>query len=78
MESLAVVESIDGVADQASGEGELCGWLALEALVLERREEALGDGVVPAVALAAHAAHGAREAKDIDVLVGGIRTARSE
>src|SRR3954466_11792290 len=53
--TLRVVEDLDVLEDVGARScSRIEGALAHE-LLLQRREEALGDGVVPAVALAAHA-----------------------
>jgi hypothetical protein len=51
-----VVELVDVVSDDAPSMLDVSEDATLDALVFERREEALGDGVVPAVALATDAA----------------------
>src|SRR3954451_17471049 len=52
--ALAVVEDLDVLEDRAAQVG--LGWpaAAVDELLLQGREEALGDGVVVAVAAAAH------------------------
>jgi len=50
------IELVDVVSDDAPSMLDVSEDAPLDALVFERREEALGDGVVPAVALATHAA----------------------
>src|SRR5690606_8428732 len=55
VETLAIVEHLDVIEE---GGVQLCvgrPGLAVDELVLQRAEEALGDGVVPAISLAAHA-----------------------
>ena len=56
MASMAVVEDLDQLGDGARCLKLRAARDAIDELGLQRREEALGDGVVPAVALAAHAA----------------------
>src|SRR5690606_37379111 len=56
MQANGVVEVVEVVCDDTARMLEVGEDATLDALVLERREEALGGGVVPAVALAAHAA----------------------
>ena len=55
VESVGVVEVDDVVGDVALGLGVVGVGLAPEALHLEAEEEALGDGVIPTIALATHA-----------------------
>src|SRR6185436_18386242 len=59
MQSATIVEDFD-VLENGGAQVEPCRpALTAAELGLERREEALGDGVVPAVSLAAHADFGA-------------------
>ena len=52
---MPVVEDLDVLEDFAASVRPRLERVVSDELLLERREEALGDGVVPAVALAAHA-----------------------
>ncbi len=72
MEPLGVVEVIGVPRDHASGSRGIGEDLVAHALVLEGREEALRDSVVPAVALAAHAAFDAVVLQDRHVVVGAV------
>src|SRR5215510_4097956 len=52
---LTVVEAFDELGDLVSRRGSILPSPSIDKLLLQRREEALGDRVVPARALAAHA-----------------------
>ena len=52
--SAAVVEAFDEAEDFGAQLGALRPGTAVDEFLLQRREEAFGDGVVVAVALAAH------------------------
>ena len=54
MASVAVVEDLDVVEDLGAQFGLRGPGAAVDELLLQRGEEALGDGVIEAVALAAH------------------------
>src|SRR3954463_14884781 len=54
--TLEVVEAIDVLGDVLSGSGPALEVINLLDLSFDRGEEALGDGVVPAISLPAHAA----------------------
>src|SRR5258706_6031847 len=59
MTTLSIVEDLDVLEDRVA---RLCARDEIgveDEVVLQRREEALSDGVVPAIALATHALHDA-------------------
>src|SRR5690554_1568329 len=72
VEALGVVEVVDVAAHDPRSVVEVGEGAPLHALVLEAREEALGDSVVPAVTLAAHAADEAPGLQSVDVLVRAV------
>src|SRR5690348_4788044 len=55
MSALSVVEDLDVFKDLGARSGSRHEGTIADELFLQRREEALGDGVIPAVAFAAHA-----------------------
>src|SRR5689334_10206431 len=75
VEPLGDVELFDEIADGVLGASSRRGALVVDELGAQRGEEALGYGVVPAVASPAHArghrVHGARAA----AVVAGVRAA---
>src|SRR5882672_4220751 len=75
MASATVVVGLDVFEDGALGVAPVLeGSIAIE-LALEGAEEALHDGVVPAVALATHAARDAVSGEQRPVGVGGVLNA---
>src|SRR5882672_7352214 len=73
--ALDVVEAVDVVADRQRGAGAALEVVDSLELTLERREEALGDGVVPAVFLPAHAALEASGVQGLSVVAARVRAA---
>ncbi len=75
MESLSVVEDFDVVEDGFSG--RVTGGIVfmVYAFGFQGVKEALGDGVVPAVAFTAHALLDAVLLEQFSVAVGGVLTA---
>jgi hypothetical protein len=73
--SLRIVEAGDVLDDRSPG--ARLGWptLAFDQFALQRREEAFGHGVVPAIALAAHAAHNAVAIKLGTIFEAGVLAA---
>src|SRR6478752_9109313 len=55
MATLDIVEVVDVVADGSDSSGARWVAFVVNELGAQRRKEAFGDGIVPAVALAAHA-----------------------
>src|SRR5690242_17664076 len=55
VQSLAIVENLDVVEEGSPQLHASCPGAAVDEFGLEGREEGLGDGVVPAVALSTHA-----------------------
>ena len=53
--ALDVVEAVDVVADRQGGTGAALEVVDSFEFALEGREEALGDGIIPAISLPAHA-----------------------
>ena len=70
-----VVEAVDVLADGHCRRGSALEVVGVVHLALERGEEALGDGIVPAVALPAHAALDASGLEGLPVVVAGVRAA---
>ncbi len=71
MQTRGVVEAVDVVSDGAVGLS-LAGIRPRGFFGLERGEEALGDGVVPAIALAAHAGHEAEWSEGAGEVGAGV------
>jgi len=74
VEPLDVVETVDVLADGGLGSELIQVALVVDQLRTERGEEALGDGVVPAITRAAHALHDAACSQGGAVLVAGVGT----
>ena len=77
MQPLTVVPDFDEFEDCPAGLGAGGEVGAVDELGLERLEEALGDGVVPAVTLAAHAADHAVGVEDSAVVMACRRTSET-
>src|SRR5262245_35270286 len=73
MEPLEIVEPIDVGADRLLRSSRRGVGLVVNELGAQRREEALRDGVVPAVALLAHALGHAHRSERSTVVVAGVR-----
>jgi hypothetical protein len=73
--ALEVVEAIDVLADVVSGSSAAFQVIDFFQLAFERREEALGDGVVPAVSAPAHAAFDASGLQGLAVVAARVRAA---
>ena len=67
--------AVEVLADDVLGVGEVDEGMQPAAREFESREQALGDGVVPAIALAARAAEDARGVEPCDVVVGAVGAA---
>ena len=72
MAPTGVVEGLDVLEDGGPGLASSDVVRAVDELGLERREEALRDGVVPAIALAAHAAVDAVFSKQLLIVPTGV------
>ena len=70
-----VVEAHDVVRDVRLGLGMVCIVAQPDTLLLQAREEFLHNSVVPAVALAAHAAHQAMALQQPHVQLAGVPAA---
>src|SRR5882672_9613323 len=75
MAALNVVEAVDVVADRQRGTGAALEVIDSFELAFERREEALGDGVVPAVSFPAHAAFEASGVQGFSIVAARVRAA---
>src|SRR5262249_52855059 len=74
MASLAIVEELEIVEQRGARQGPCGPRRVVDEFDLQRGEKALGDGVVPASAPAAHAADDAVLRQDLLVVTAGILT----
>ena len=72
METLTIVEDLDVLEDGLAGSSPGREWLAVDQLGLESREEALIDGVVPALAGPAERPHEAVAGEELAEGGGGL------
>ena len=75
MFTLPVVEHFDGLEDRLSGLVPGLETVGMDQLRLEGMEETLGRGMVPAIALAAHAAEIPLVLQECLETAGGVRAA---
>ena len=73
--ALDVVEAVDVVADRQRGTGAALEVIDSFELALEGREEALGDGIIPAISLPTHAALEAFGVQGLSVVGARVRAA---
>ena len=72
MATLAIVEDLEILGQVGARRGARGPGGVVDELDLQRGEEALGDGVVPAIAPAAHAADDAVVRQDLLVIAAGV------
>jgi hypothetical protein len=72
MSSLPIVEELEVLEQVSARRGARGPRSVVNELDLERREEALGDGVVPAIATAAHAADDPVLRQDLLVVAASV------